>query len=94
MRRRDGTPIPRTGQSTPCRTKDGCPKGTPDAQRSLNPQNQQVWSHYCQCEAVGRFPDDSIVERHAGIIRQIKEAHGRAGQQQLTQLIVAAFSGG
>jgi hypothetical protein len=64
----------------------------PEAQLTLNPQNQLVWKHFCECEAVGYFPDDPLVRRHAGIIRQIKDAHARASQQQLTQLITAALS--
>jgi len=35
---------------------------------NLSQRNWMVWRHYRQCKAVGRFPVDPIVERHAGII--------------------------
>jgi|HubBroStandDraft_6_1064221.scaffolds.fasta_scaffold14229_3 hypothetical protein len=79
------------GVSTPCRTPKGCPKGTPDAQLSLTPQNEKVYDHYVQCKAVGRFPDDPLVERHAGIIRQLEDAAERMRHEQLARAVAAAL---
>jgi hypothetical protein len=92
LRPRTNEPIPRPpGVSTPCRTPVGCPKGTPEAQLSLTPQNRKVYEHYLQCKAVGRFPDDPLVERHAGIIRQLEDAAERQRHKDLAGLLAAAL---
>lgn len=57
----------------PCRTQRGCPNGTPEEPRRLTEQNQQAYDHYKECQAVGVFPDDSIVKRNAAIIRDAED---------------------
>lgn len=57
-----------------CRTEFGCPKGTPENQRSLSTANGWAWRHFRLCDASGIFPDDAIVQNNAKIIRSaIKE---------------------
>ena len=53
-----------------CQTEFGCPKGTPQKQKSLNVANGWAWRHFKMCEAIGRFPDDPIVSHNAEIIRK------------------------
>jgi hypothetical protein len=79
------------GKLTLCQTPDGCAKGTPEAQRTLNPQNQQVWEHYLECKATGHWPEppDAIVEEHAGIIRGLEDEFARWQQGQLITMMEA-----
>jgi hypothetical protein len=49
---------------------DGCPKGTPEDQKTLTAENAEAYWHWQQCKAVGQFPNDEIVMRNAGIIQQ------------------------
>jgi hypothetical protein len=44
-----------------------------------------------KCKAIGRFPDDPLVARHAGIIRELEEAADRMRQEQLRQLLAASL---
>jgi hypothetical protein len=74
---RAGRKLPRRGP-TPCRTPTGCPKGTPEAPKTLTLKNLMAYRHYQQCKATGQFPDDPIVRHNAGIIRQIEDAVERA----------------
>lgn len=61
-----------------CETETGCPKGTPEDQKSLSPKNQLTWQAYREWSAVGAFPDDPIVRRNAWIIeRAMKKASKR-----------------
>lgn len=57
----------------PCRTKKGCPKGTPEAPRTLWKNNRQAYEFYLECEAVGHFPDDPYVRWIARVIRETKQ---------------------
>lgn len=52
----------------------GCPKGTPENSKALSEKNVEALRHYLECKAVGQFPDDPIVRRNAGIIRQIEDS--------------------
>lgn len=61
------------GTKPPCRMHIGCPKGTPEDQKSLSPKNRAAWRHYQECRAVGSFPDDPIVRRNAAIIRAVED---------------------
>lgn len=63
-------PMERAGP-TPCETELGCPKGTPDKQKSLNLANRWAFSHFRDCDSIGQFPDDPIVARNARLIRQV-----------------------
>ena len=49
----------------------------------------QPWAyrHYMECKAVGRFPDDPIVRRNAGIIRRIEDAQERSRTDYLQKLV-------
>lgn len=65
-------PLRRPAQApAPCRTDQGCPKGTPEHPRTLHPINVAAWEHYQRCAATGNFPDDGIVGRNAAIIRKV-----------------------
>ncbi len=78
--------------STPpeCQTREGCPKGTPDKQRSLTAQNAEAYEHYKRCRAVGRFPEDPIVEANAATIREIEDDNERRLQSELIRSLLLA----
>lgn len=44
---------------------------------NLSPQNTAVLEHYLTCKAVGVFPDDPIVRRHARILREMEDRRDR-----------------
>jgi hypothetical protein len=72
---RDDTPALRTRSTpVPCETDTGCPKGTWSAPNCTE-QVITAYHHYKQCQAINRFPDDSLVEQHAGIIRMQEDRH-------------------
>lgn len=73
-----------------CRLEIGCPKGTPEQQRSLNLVNVQAYIHYQECRAVGKFPDDVIVRQNARIIRAVEDECERAANER-TQLVIQAL---
>lgn len=81
-------PCLRVAGTEPCRTAQGCKKGTPESPKSLNARNRQAWDHYMRCKATGRFPDDSIVAHNAGLIVQVSEAISRA-RAELYQAMAA-----
>ena len=54
-----------------CDTPAGCPKGHYDSQL-MSDKNQAAYSHYQECAAVGRFPDDPIVRSNATVIREVE----------------------
>lgn len=56
-----------------CRTEFGCPKGTPENQKSLNIANQWAWRYFQACEVTSSFPDDDIVRYNARVIRKAIE---------------------
>lgn len=71
---RDGEPEKRFFAClAPCQTDKGCPKGTPENQKSLTESNQDCYQHYLECKAVGQFPNDPIVRRNAALIRQVED---------------------
>lgn len=68
-----GQPLLRDrAERAPCRTKRGCPKGTPELPRSLSERNLLCYRHYLRCKAVGRFPDDPLVAYHARLIMEVE----------------------
>lgn len=74
LARKDGQPLRRDGSTPPaCQTKEGCPKGTAEQQRTLSPKNLEAWHHYRECRAVGAFPDDPWVRKNARIILDVEE---------------------
>lgn len=88
-----GEPLLRQPQNPPpCRPMRGrkfrgCPKGTPEAQRSLSRKNLQAYWHYQQCSAVGCFPDDEIVRQNAAIIKMAERQVDTLGAWELRQKI-------
>lgn len=82
---RGGQPVKRGNALTPCRLRGiGCPKGTPENQKSLSSKNQRAYHHYRQCKAVGQFPDDSLVREHAAVIRMVEDSVERQHQEMNT----------
>jgi len=57
----------------PCRTKSGCPKGTPENPKTLSLKNMYAYQHWRECKAVGDFPNDPIVRRHAAILQGLHD---------------------
>ncbi len=70
-----GRPVVRpAGTHPPCRLPHvGCAKGTPDDSHALTPENKQAYQYDRMCRAVGQFPDDPLVRRHALVIRSVEE---------------------
>jgi hypothetical protein len=89
---RAGEPVLRpAGATTPCRS---CPKshdGQPNPGADLTPRSRAVIEHYQQCRAVGRFPEDAIVEEHAGLLHAIEEQLARKQQAETRRLLVLAI---
>lgn len=50
----------------------------------LSAMNQIAYHHYLECKAVGQFPDDAIVRRNAGLIRQAEEIAERSRQRRMS----------
>lgn len=77
MRDRDGKPLERpTGTKPPCRYGPAgtrCAKGSPEESRGLSDRNAKAYQHYLECKATGQFPEDAIVRRNAGVIRQVED---------------------
>lgn len=89
---RDGKPEPRFfACPPPCQTDRGCPKGTPEKSRSLNKRNEQCYQHYCECRAVGQFPDEPVVRRNAAIIREVEDRVDRLQQQDFQRSLLEAM---
>lgn len=65
-----------------CMTERGCPKGTPDKQRTLNEANRTCFEHYKECKAVGQFPNDPVVRRNAAVIRDVEERYEQIRKTQ------------
>ena len=66
--------VARHGDPPPCRTKKGCPKGTPEKSKNLTFANEEAYAHYLECKATTSFPDDPIVRRNAAVIYTIEES--------------------
>lgn len=88
--RRVGLPVARPkGVITPCHT---CPKTADapvrDRRHATEPtdRSRRVLRHYRECRAVGRFPDDPIVRRNAGLIREVEDALAAARLDALADL--------
>ncbi len=76
-----------------CQSRKGCPKGTPENQKTLTPANLDCYMHYRQCRAVGSFPDDPLVRQNAEIIRTQEDLFEtylkNKAQADLTTMIVS-----
>ncbi len=70
--RRNGEPQRRPeDQLLPCQIPEmGCPKGTPEKDRSLTEYNRLAAETFVRWDATGTFPDDPIVRRNAAIIQK------------------------
>jgi len=88
--KRRGGKMKRQGP-TPCELdpKDGCAKGHWRSPGQLSQRNQQAYQHYLECKAVSIFPDDAIVRRNAGIIRQAEDLVERHRQMELNVYLKA-----
>jgi hypothetical protein len=70
--------IPR--RDKPACRKKGCPKGTPEAQKSLSPANLLCYRHYQRCKITGKWPADPLVIYHARIIAEVEREVWEAKQ--------------
>lgn len=92
-------PVPRPpGMGTPCAT---CPKQpddvppherTPQTAKELGERGYAVLGHYLRCRAVGRFPHDALVERHAAVCDAVYRAHQDAPVITLLSQLVQLFA--
>lgn len=95
----EGKLIERDPRNTPpCRRPRGCPKGTPEAPRTLSPRNWAAYLFHLECQACGDFPDDPLVRRNAALIEMAeREAEAqrswlaREGQRATSQAFLAAL---
>jgi hypothetical protein len=83
---------------TPCHD---CPKIPDDAlvkcrenAVEMSAQSWQIWTHYQECKAVGRFPDDPVVARHAGILRQMEDGFATSSVSGKLLMIIELLKGG
>lgn len=95
-----GEPVPRGGGvPTPC---SGCPKVPTWAKAAgkdwrelrtlaaeLTPANRAAFDFYTRCKAVGRFPDDAVVEWYAGIIRRAEDEDARRRADKTNRAVTA-----
>lgn len=88
------------GKPTPCYK---CPKfggdvspseRTPEngATRTLSEKNSQVVRHYLECRAVGQFPDDPLVRRHAMLLRSVEDAEADRRQRDVVEAVMAVVT--
>lgn len=70
------------------------PRRAPEVACEMDAQCWQIYHHYQECKAVGHFPEDPLVRRHAGIIRGVEEAVAHADIRSRLDMIVALLSGG
>jgi hypothetical protein len=85
------------GTGPPCAW---CPKifpgddpAPPNAQ-DLTPLNEQVYRHYRECRAVGRFPADPVVARNAAVIREVEEHRDRLHQLRFGLTVLGSVGKG
>jgi hypothetical protein len=94
---RDGNPVRRLKELgveflAPCRDPArGCPKGTPEKQRTLNEDNQLCILHYQECKAVGEFPDDPVVRRNAALIEETQRKIDRSDTKDFIAAVDAVI---
>ncbi len=94
LRDRRGEPKKRPqGAPTPCLRCPKIPAGVtpiPSNAAEWSEREWRIWTYHRECRAVGRFPDDAIVRRHAGIIEgvleDIRDQRAAAGAELLHQL--------
>ena len=72
IRMPDGAPIKRFAATPPDCRKGGCPKGTPEQQRTLSADNRLCYNHYRRCRAIGEWPNDPLVAYHARVLMEVE----------------------
>lgn len=91
-----GTPVPMpAGGMPPCRRCPKIPKGAeprPAKAIELTEQSWAIYAHYQRCKAVGRFPRDPWVERHAGLIRMVEDQVERSQREDSLLPLVMALA--
>ena len=65
----------------------------PNPAAELSAWNWQAYEHYCECKAVGQFPDDAIVRRNAGLIRMVEDSVARNEFQEGIIMLARMFRG-
>lgn len=65
----------------------GCPVGHIDRPKRLTPTGQAIYNHYLECRAIGQFPDDPLVRRHAAIIYRVEQAIERMERQAMMRIV-------
>ena len=66
-----------------------CPKGSPDSDLAWWPHNAAAYEHNRRCQAVARFPRDSIVEHNAWVIAEVFAEWERINSNHMTALLSA-----
>lgn len=85
-----------TGEKRPCDFEpSSCPKGHPEANIELTPENWEVYQHYLRCRAIMRFPQtdpitDEVVAEHAEIISTCHEIRQNERMTNMTQFLAAS----
>lgn len=91
--RRGGLPIMRPpGQPPPCRRCPKIPDGVDPAYWNAvewSDKNWKAFRFHQQCAAVGRFPDDAIVRRNAGLIESTLADLRDHGQRSVRKLLAS-----
>jgi hypothetical protein len=101
---RKGLPVLRPpGTRTPCHVcakvpdrLDGKVKRREDA-ADLNERHRVAFRHYLRCKAVGRFPEDEIVERNAALFAEaesLSETTWRVDDRKALFTLIEALRGG
>lgn len=72
------------GLHAPC---DKCPKGKPHG-RELSPRNKLAYKHYLCCKATGFFPEDSLVQEHAGLIHDLLNKIENGREEANNELLI------
>lgn len=76
---------------TPCYD---CPKIPPEvpirwtSAVELTDQTRQAYQFYCECKAVGHFPDDPIVRLCASTIRRVEDSVGKQESRRTSLTII------
>lgn len=76
---------------TPCGECPKIPKGAPkDRRYAIEPTERswKIYQHWRECRAVGHFPEDGLVKRHASILQSIQDELDAQPMAQLTQLLM------
>lgn len=90
---RGGLPVLRPdGQPTPCYRCPKIPVGAapvPASAAEWGEKNWRAYQFHQRCKAVGRFPADAIVQRHAGLIESTLEAIRDSRQEAVNESLIS-----